>query len=164
MRFFFYGTLMDPDICRLVLGARAESLRARPAVLTGYRRVRASHGDFPILLRRSGGRVRGQLVEGLGAGVLPAIALFEGREYEPRRALVIDGSGRRVAAWMFVPGHGRWATARAWNLARWRQRHKSRLIPQLRLWLLDQGIDRLHSVDVPWRVRRWVRRMMAESE
>ncbi len=65
MQFFFYGTLMDPDVCRAVIGTRAESLEVRPALLTGYRRVRASCGNYPVLLRRRGGLVPGLLVEGL---------------------------------------------------------------------------------------------------
>jgi hypothetical protein len=43
MRFFFYGTLMDEDIRRAVLGDRAPDA-VEPATLIGYRRMAAAGG------------------------------------------------------------------------------------------------------------------------
>jgi hypothetical protein len=157
MRFFFYGTLMDPDICRAVLGVRADRLRLRPAVLTGYRRVRASCGNFPVLVRRTGGFVPGLLVEGLDYDALLVMAHFEGTEYEPRRALAIERDGRRVTAWLFLPSDRRFVTARRWELSRWRQSGKSLLLRQVQRWMLAYGADSLQSPDVRWHVRRRIR-------
>lgn len=161
MRLFFYGTLMDPDICRLVLGEQAQRMRSCPAALPGYRRVRGRKGNFPVLVRRTGGRVHGQLVEGLDATALASIAHFEGREYEPESRLVIDQTGRRQAAWLFLPNTRAMATVRNWSLVHWQQRSKPRLVPQLRRWLLEYGADRLQSPDVSWHVRRTVQHIAA---
>ena len=164
MRFFFYGTLMDPDVCRAVLGDRAEALKVRPALLTGYRRVRASCGDYPVLVRRRGGYVEGLLVDGLDYAALLVVAHFEGKEYEPRRALIIDRNGRRVPAWLFLPNHVRLATNRSWDLSRWRHSGKRLLLRQLRGWMLAYGADQLQSPDVRWHVRRRIRRLPRDSD
>ncbi len=163
MRFFFYGTLMDPDVCRAVLGDCAEALEIRPALLTGYRRVRANCGNYPVLVRRRGGFLPGLLVEGMTYEALLAIAHFEGQEYEPRRALIIDRNGRRVTAWLFLPNHPRLATDRSWDLHRWRNSGKHLLLRQLRRWNLSYGADRLQSPDVRWHVRRQIRNLPMES-
>lgn len=164
MRFFFYGTLMDPDVYRAVLGDRAEALKVGPALLPGYRRVRASCGNYPVLVRRRGGFVSGLLVEGLDYEALLAMAHFEGKEYEPRRALIVDRNGRRVAAWLFLPNHLRLATDRSWDLRRWRHSGKRLLLRQLRRWMLAYGADQLQSPDVRWHVRRQIRRLPTESD
>ncbi len=154
MLFFFYGTLMDSEVCRIVLGARAEAMRAVPAVLPGYRRVRAKSAGFPVLVRRSGGRVRGQLITGLDRTALSPIAHFEGPDYAPRRVLIIEAAGGRRVAWVFQSeGRGR-ASAEAWDLRRWQQRHKARLLPQLRRWMAEPGAGALESSDVRWHIRR----------
>lgn len=159
MRFFFYGTLMDPDVCRAVLGDCAEALKIRPALLTGFRRVRANCGNYPVLVRRRGGFVSGHLVEGLDYEALLSMAHFEGREYEPRRALVIDRDGCRVTAWLFLPNHLHLATDRSWDLRRWRYSGKRLLLRQLCRWMLVYGADQLQSPDVRWHVRRQIRRL-----
>lgn len=164
MRFFFYGTLMDPDVCRAVLGDRAEVLDIRPALLTGYRRVRANCGNYPVLVRRRGGLVPGVLVEGLDYEALLAMAHFEGKEYEPRRALTIDRHGRRVTAWLFLPNRLRLATDRSWDLHRWRRSGKRLLLRQVRRWMLSYGADQLQSPDVRWHVRRQIRRLPGQYD
>lgn len=163
MRFFFYGTLLDPDVFRIVLGEDLASMRDRPAVLPGYRRVRARAGNFPVLVRRSGGRVRGRLVSGLGARALGAIAHFEGPDYEPGRALVIGAGQRRLSAWVFLPRRAGVGSGHGWELARWQQRDKPRLLPQLRRWMAEPGATDLRSTEVLWHVRRRIRVMPPED-
>ena len=46
MRFFFYGTLMDADIRRAVLGVRALAPAER-ATLDGWRRVKKAGVSYP---------------------------------------------------------------------------------------------------------------------
>ena len=159
MFFFFYGTLMDPEVCRIVLGGQAEAMRAVPAVLPGYTRVRARSADFPVLVRRSGGRVRGHLVMGLDRAALLPVAHFEGPDYEPRRALTVDGSSRRQVAWIFIGSGPRLASAESWDLRRWQHSGKARLLPQLRRWMAESGATTLESSDVRWHIRRRIAAM-----
>ena len=157
MQLFFYGTLLDADIRRAILGAEAEGIALRPAVLPGFHRYRSSHGDYPVLLRRSGGRVRGLLAEGLGRPGLLRIGNFEGEDYAPARALVIGADGRRRRAWIYlasVPGP---LERRSWSLRAWQLRSKPRLMRQLHGWMGEFGADSLEAGDLRWHVRRRLR-------
>ena len=51
MRFFFYGTLLDPDVTALVLGRRLPPAAFVPASLPGHARRRAKGVSYPILVR-----------------------------------------------------------------------------------------------------------------
>lgn len=157
MRLFFYGTMLDPEVRRIVLGDGVERLTIRPAVLVGYRRVRAKDGDDPVLVRRTAGRVHGALVEGLRPDDLHRIAHFEGPDYAPRRATVIDKADRRVCVWVMISRGARQASGEAWDLRRWQIRAKSRLLPQLRRWMLEYRLLKGYSVDIPWPVRRMLK-------
>ena len=164
MRFFFYGTLMDDDVCRAVLGERCRQMRVEPAVLPGYRRVRAARGDFPVLTRRSGRRLDGLLVRNLPGDALLAIAHYEGPDYAPRRARVIDRNGGRHPAWIFMPRHGRIASSRPWSFERWQKYGKARLRPRLERWMLEFGALTLQSVDTPWHVKRQILALYRDQE
>ncbi len=155
MQLFFYGTLMDPDMRRLVVGEEAESrLRIRPGVLLGYRRLRARDGNDPMLLPARGARLTGQLVDGLRGHPLMRVAQFEGEEYEPRQALALDDAGRRLRLWLFVPRHPHLVGRRPWNFRRWQREHKPRQLRWVRFWLRECPPGTMMEAVVPWHVRR----------
>jgi hypothetical protein len=129
MRLFFYGTMLDPDVRRIVLGGASASVTIRPAVLIGFRRVRAKDGDSPMLVRRSLGRVHGELVEG-------------------------DAANRCVLAWVLLPPDRAKASRERWDLHRWQLRIKPRMLPQLEGWMRDYDRFGSNSVDIPWPLRR----------
>ncbi len=154
MRLFFYGTLRDADMRRAVFGARAGTLSVRPAILPGYRPYRATGGDYPVLVRRTGARVRGQLVEGLGRTDLLRLFHFEGPHFVPSRQLVVEPSGRRLEAWVLLPDRPRRASAKPWCLRRWQRHRKPRMMLRLRIWMLEFHRFESHSVDIAWPLRR----------
>jgi len=166
MSLFFYGTLLDADVRRAVLGPRrTERLCLAPARLYGFRRVRASVGDYPILKPQPGAAVDGALVydpaaiEGAGAPALDRTALtriahFEGDEYVLRQRSVWLRQGGWATAWIFLPTHARYLTGKRWDLARWQRRSKPQQMPYFH-WLMRQPtIAHIGAADVPWRLRR----------
>ena len=154
MRLFFYGTLRDPEVRRTVFGGRAHDLAVRPAVLPGFQANRARAGDFPVLVRRTGARTPGALVEGVRRGDLLRLFNFEGPHYVPARHLVIDEEGRRLAAWVLLPDHPRRASAEPWRLRRWQLYRKPRVMPRVRLWVREFDRVGSSSVEIAWTVRR----------
>lgn len=162
MRFFFYGTMMDPDVRRIVLGAEAARVSLRPARLAGYRRVQAAIPAHPVLVRCTGRRVDGVLAEGLGREGLFRVAHFEGPEFFPRREWVWVPGGRRLPACVLLPRRADFATDRPWDFTLWRLREKRRLLGHLRAWMREYERLGGYSVDVPWDMRRrfeeWLRR------
>jgi hypothetical protein len=53
MRFFFYGTLMDPGLLSWVLGRPIAPRKLVPALLRGYLRSKAQGLPYPMVLRDS---------------------------------------------------------------------------------------------------------------
>ena len=71
---FFYGTLRDPDLLRLVLGRDAVLM---PADLPGYRAVWAEGESFPLLIGDAHARATGVLARDLGAEDVARLNFYE---------------------------------------------------------------------------------------
>jgi len=120
---FFYGTLMDDDVRRAVLGATAPA-SAEPAVLGGWRRVSAVGTPYPTVVRDSGRQVEGVLVRGLDYVACRQLTAYEGRDYGLVDVEVTVGD-RSVAAMMFAaPNPTVRSHAGGWSFATWTRRHK----------------------------------------
>ncbi len=125
MQIFVYGTLMDPDVLRVVLGRPWPTDLLQQAEITGFRRVHLPGRNYPMLLPHHGsGRVSGLLVHGLDADAVHRLVVYEGREYHLVPHLVTDAEGYAVRAGVFLcdrsvpPGH------RDWFLEVWVRRYK----------------------------------------
>ena len=125
MRYFFYGTLMDPDVRALVLRGSARAIRIEPATLPDYRRVYIRHRTYPVVVRDRSARVAGCLAHGLRAVDAARLADFEGREYEAAKRHVVTAADETVEAWVFVAGARAAPTTASWDLETWQQRHKA---------------------------------------
>lgn len=131
MRFFFYGTLIDPDVRRLVLGRRAPT-EVEPARLAGWRRVPVAGTTYPAIVRDPLAVVDGILVRGLDAGALALLERYEGSEYEVLLVEVETASGRHVAAQTFALRPRRVRRRHGeWDFNDWERRHKRRFIAAL---------------------------------
>ena len=123
MRVFFYGTLMDPDVRRLVLGPRAKALRVEPAVLPGYRRVGMRRRSYPVVVPDPRRSVEGCLAHGVDREQFARLTDFESDEYVARRRPVVAG-GREYSAWVYVASALAAPTLAEWRFETWRERHK----------------------------------------
>lgn len=159
MQWFFYGTLLDPDIRRHVFPHVAEALTLRPAELGGYRRYRCHGASYPVVVPRRGGRVPGLLAEGLDERAVLRVAHFEGAEYQPRQVELRLAGGGRTRAWLFMPLRRSLATRELWTFDRWRRIEKRRIMPQVRFWMNQCGVETLSSPELVWHVRRQIRRI-----
>jgi len=153
MDFFFYGTLMDADIRAAVMPSVADRLELRPASVPGWRRVRASHGSYPVLVPHRAGRVDGLLARGFDGPSLLRMAHFEGQRYRPVSIATLV-AGRRRAAWVFLPSSSRDAGRQPWTLAAWQRRHKRHLLQRTAHWMGEFGVDEGRGHDVNPLVRR----------
>ena len=153
--FFFYGTLLDPDVRRGVFLEGASGFDLAPAELYGFRRVRAREGSYPVLIRAKGGRVRGLLADRLDRDALLRIAHFEGPGYLPSPVSLRTPAGRR-AAWTLLPYRRRCGGAEAWSLHHWQRREKARAMRQILGWFAEPTAGSPHSIDISWRMRRWI--------
>jgi Gamma-glutamyl cyclotransferase, AIG2-like len=137
VRFFFYGTLLDPLIRASVLGPAP--LAVRPAVLPHWRRWRRRNEPFPVLWRAARSTVQGIVVEGLGQGAVLRLFRYEGAFYRLARVRPVLEGGGPLDAFAFVPVAGEPPGRCGWDLETWRKRHRRRalraLTPAAGVWL-----------------------------
>jgi hypothetical protein len=131
-RFFFYGTLLDPDVVAFVLGRRLPPAAFAPAFLPRHKRRRAEGKSYPIVVRAPSGRVAGAVVSGLSETDVARLAAYEGPGYRVVTVGVTATAGRRMVS-MFEPLISHLPpTNEAWDLALWQRRHKRAFIDRLR--------------------------------
>lgn len=158
MDFFFYGTLMDPDIRRLALGPAAERPRLEPARLHGYRRMATLRSTAPVLTPRRGASVDGLLARGLDRYGAGRLRHFEGADYRLVQRRVRLADGRMVWALVYL-GAGRVPVRRApWLLATWQRRHKRTFLRLMALWMAAYREAGYLGCGRPRWVKRWAAR------
>jgi hypothetical protein len=132
MRFFFYGSLLDPDVTALVLGRRLPPSAWVPATLPGHARKRIKEGTYPIAVPDPKGSIVGATVGGLSARDVARLSAYEGPRYRVAALKVrIGGAVRRVS--VFAPLEERFQqTAGSWELVDWQRRHKRAFLARIR--------------------------------
>ncbi|MCK6452815.1 MAG: gamma-glutamylcyclotransferase [Alphaproteobacteria bacterium] len=130
-RFFFYGTLLDPDIARRVVG---RDVTLEPAWLSGYRRVRAAGKWYPILVPGTpDDTVEGAVAGRLTRSEIARLVAYEGANYRLWPIGVVLAGGASARALVFRPRRSLKATGEPWDLASWQEREKPRVM-RLALW------------------------------
>jgi hypothetical protein len=132
MRVFVYGTLLDPDVLRAVLGRGVPAAKRSSATLSGVRRVRAAGHRYPILVRARGHAVGGMVLDGLDAADTARLRHYENDGYAlVRRRVELDG-GAMISAHVFVPVRRLAGTDEDWHLAAWQGRGKRAALAAIR--------------------------------
>jgi Gamma-glutamyl cyclotransferase, AIG2-like len=126
MRFFFYGTLMDPDLLSGVLGRRIAPSALISALLRGYRRSAVRGANYPVVVRDEGAWVEGMVLSGVTIAERDHLVRYEGENYVLACALAEFPERPPEPVLFFEPRPGAVAaTGEPWSLARWRLRDKS---------------------------------------
>lgn len=133
MRFFFFGTLLDEEVLAMVVGRPVAGTDRRPAILPGYRRVKARGVTYPIIVPHAAASVAGLLVSGLSAPEAQRLIDYEGSNYD-LTTLTVTSGGRERPVLVFVPvGQGGLQPLdEDWTLEEWRQRHRDGFVSRLR--------------------------------
>jgi len=94
---FVYGTLMNPEVFRAVMGLRmvkreaecdnVTCFRARRAILPGYHKISPDH-TYLYAVPEQHGRIRGYIIGPLPARTMSALLQYEGRNYSRRTVMV----------------------------------------------------------------------------
>lgn len=137
MHFFFFGTLMDPDVRRLVIGRDLAPGQIEAAVLAQFRRVYVAKRNYPMLLPHSSGWVDGLLAYNLDADAARRLMAFEGAEYHLVPVTVADPRGHPARAAAFLSDRSVKANHRLWHLETWQRRYK-RLFLRRAVELMDR--------------------------
>jgi gamma-glutamylcyclotransferase (GGCT)/AIG2-like uncharacterized protein YtfP len=91
---FVYGSLMyEPVWRRIVTG----DFRSKPALLTGYRRLRVANADYPAIIQGAG-TVQGLVWLEVDGENLRRLDEFEGEPYARVSGVVVGDDGVEIAA------------------------------------------------------------------
>lgn len=120
--FFFYGTLRDAEVRRIVLGPGAHSLAAEPATLEGYRCAPVERGRFPAIVAEAGSVTLGAFVRHASLDAAARASRFEGdgADYDCVRKPVAVG-GKQCTAWVYIPTAALPVENGAWRFEAWQR-------------------------------------------
>jgi hypothetical protein len=152
MRFFFYGSLLDPAIRRAVMGPRAERCRIVPAALDGWRRCRRQEPLYPILQRAPGATVQGCLVQDVDAAAAARLSAFEGPAYRTALVRVRRDAGGIAEAYVFLPKR-RLASPSRWDPADWSRGRQGRALRLAHAEMARDGRIAMGRLLTAWRRR-----------
>lgn len=98
---FVYGTLMSPDVVRVLLGRIPQ--RTAPAFVSEFQRYPVLGQEFPGMIRKEGGRTDGVVIEDLSLEEMKILDWFEGDEYVRQSVTVQwdDGVTRKVESFVW---------------------------------------------------------------
>ena len=131
MRFFFYGTLIDPDVRKAVLG-RLAPLSVEPATLPGWRRFPAKGVSFPIARRDPTAGIDGVLARGLTPAAGRKLDAYEGDGYRRTDVEIVAGGKTRSAILYVDDGSGTLTAGPGeWSYEAWVRRHKRAFLATL---------------------------------
>ncbi len=133
MRYFFYGTLIDPDIRRHVMGDLAPA-SVEPARLEGWRRFSLKGASFPIARPDRAASIDGVLARGLDKAAGRLLDIYEGPGYGRTIVSVRDADGKARDAVLFVEdGSVEFIVVpQPWDYEVWVRRHKKEFMAQLK--------------------------------
>lgn len=134
-RFFFYGTLLDAEMRRLVLGSGRPDLTLEPAELPGHRAMLARGQRYPVLMRSTVADLSGVLTEPVDAEIAERLAYYEGDGYRLAPMTVRPAAGGTAEAALFVPIAGLKPSTVAWDLARWQRLDKPAALRRIAPWM-----------------------------
>ncbi len=141
MRFFFYGTLIDPDVRRAVLGRLAPEM-VEPATLPGWRRFAAKGVTFPIARPDPKAEIEGVLARDLSAAAGRLLDAYEGDGYRRKKVEIVAG-GKTLSAILYVDdGSGTLVPApTAWRYEDWVTRHNRAFLATQKTQVLEPRLN-----------------------
>ncbi|MGF1562423.1 MAG: gamma-glutamylcyclotransferase family protein [Geminicoccaceae bacterium] len=137
MAFFFFGTLLDPDVLGFVLDRplRADELTA--ASLAGYARVCSADKTYPVLIEQTDASVEGAIMLAPSPRDELRIQHFESEEYDPAWRRVSLTNGTYVDARVFMALASMSPGSEPWDLHGWAARHKAVFLQRCVYWMVD---------------------------
>lgn len=153
--FFFYGTLVDADVRRLVLRREVPDEMVVPAVLSAFKRYAVRGRPYPAAVPVAGASIDGVVMPQVSLRDAAMLTCFEGSDYEARLCQVTPSSdpGTSRSAWVFVASERVPHSEAAWSIDDWRAQHKPAFIEIATSWLGRINESDIGTAEQVWRDR-----------
>ncbi|WP_420406315.1 gamma-glutamylcyclotransferase family protein [Nisaea sp.] len=146
--YFFFGTLMDPDVLELVLARPAGAL-STSAVLRGYRCVRVANEPYPALVESPGGSVRGLLLRDYSDEDDRRIRYFEDFDFAIEQTVVETADGPLDAHFCGAVSNVA-PTDLPWSYEEWARTEKDRFLRVAEIYMTAYGTLDGEAADRLW--------------
>ena len=153
VNFFFYGTLLDPEVRAVVLGEGTRPRSIAPAAIIGFRRAPVIGRTYPMLVLDAGARVDGSLVSCVDLNAACRTSFFEGDDYFPELTEIMVGKAGTAHAWVYMPRGSVRAAPGTWSFDAWRQRYLAVYLRDSRIWMRRCGGRELARYRTEWHSR-----------
>lgn len=151
MHWFFFGSLLDPDVLHIVLDSPLQALHRQTALLPGFARYRVEQETFPAMAPHSESCVEGLLVSGLSEEDGRRICFFEGDEFVLQKHHVQTLDGATHEALVFRATELIALSSEPWSLNHWQQQHKPLYLQMSRDWMQAYGTAGYQELNQQWR-------------
>lgn len=130
-KLFVYGTLMSPEVFRLITG---RSLKGSAATANGFSVRKLSDKVYPVLVSDDGSLAHGTLYTELNAEDLKRLDAYEDDFYLREQIRVIDENGEEHLAWAYLLPQdcGVEASTQEWHFHEFERFHLEEFLRQLR--------------------------------
>lgn len=119
-RVFIYGTLLNRDLLRIVLG---REFKAQDACLSGFRSSWVKGQEFPMLAADPNYTADGIVLENVSPEEIARLDFYEGPYSYDLAEVEIDVDGEKKRAQTYLPEAGKWTPDRAWSIDEWNDAH-----------------------------------------
>jgi len=153
LSFFFFGSLQDDELRKVVLGRSTAKEDIAKAILRGHRCVRLRSRVQPGIVKDPEGQVEGILARQLDVTAAARINHYEFGAYSIASGLVDLPNGGQEKAWIFLSDPDLSVAPGEWRLENWQLRHKRRSLVVARAWMSRLDHSELVSLETEWRQR-----------
>lgn len=151
MRYFFYGSLMDPTIASIVLDRPIGAQDFQPATLTGFITVRVRDEHYPALVRSRDRETAGVLVSDVSAIQAKRLQFYETTEFHQATVEVVTADGARIETLVFMPAATLQCTDEPWHFENFLERAGPEYFRHTRQWMEAFGHTSQHDMQDTWR-------------
>jgi len=130
--FFFYGTLMDVEVFKIVIDKNHIFMRQEPGNLRNFKRLKVRGAHYPAIVRSIGDQVNGIFVDGITSEGKVCLDVFEDDDYVCERVSVELCDGREVRASAYIAGPGMSLEDQEWNFDYWKLKYRSAFLEKLK--------------------------------
>ena len=150
LSFFFFGTLMDPDLRDLVVGRPVSEKCVLKAFLPDTRRVAIRGQSYPIVVPDVGNRVEGHLVRDLDETAAARLSYYEGDEFNAGLRDIELPTGDFTRAWAFLSETDLSQTSGKWQLGDWQRQFKHKTLSEAKPLMAEIDTMELNGLKAYW--------------
>jgi hypothetical protein len=122
--FFFYGTLLFPEVLEIVLGRTVDPSELHDAYAYGFRRIALPGHVYPVLRHAEGVITHGKIIENISAEEQRRLDFFEAEIYS-KESIQIQCGDRILQAYAYLDPRSEVLPNKDWDPTVFKELHLS---------------------------------------